>query len=109
MSVHRRLEPVPIHLGRVCDREVRRAFWPHTRGKGRGSDRFLEILGSAERDLLTGLDLDCLAGRRVASHAGGAMPDLQDAQAHQAQAVALFAIRPTMSESIASACFFGTL
>jgi hypothetical protein len=53
-------------------------------GKAEGSDRFLEILGSAERDLLTGLDLDGFASRRVASHAGGAMPDLQDAQAHQA-------------------------
>jgi hypothetical protein len=53
-------------------------------GKAEGSDRFLEILGSAERDLLTGLDLDGFAGRRVASHTGGAMPDLQDAQAHQA-------------------------
>jgi hypothetical protein len=35
------------------------------RGKGRGSDRFLEILGSAERDLLAGLDLDgCLSPGR---------------------------------------------
>jgi len=40
-----------------------------------GSDRVLEILGSAERDLLAGLDLDGFAGRRVASHTGGAMPD----------------------------------
>jgi hypothetical protein len=57
-----------------------------------GSNRFLEVLGRAECDLLASLDLDGLAGRRVASHAGGAMPDLQDAQAHQAQAVALLEV-----------------
>ena len=45
------------------------------------SDGFLEFLGSAKSNLLAGLDLDGLAGRWVASHAGGAMPDLQDAQA----------------------------
>jgi hypothetical protein len=57
-------------------------FGHMTAGKVERSDCFLEILGSAKRDLLAGLDLDGLAGRRVASHAGGAMPDLQDAQAH---------------------------
>jgi hypothetical protein len=61
-------------------------------GKAERSDRFFEILGSAERDLLAGLDLDGLARRRVAPHAGGAMPDLQDAQPHQAQAVALLEV-----------------
>jgi hypothetical protein len=45
------------------------------------SDGFLEFLGSAKRNLLAGLDLDGLASRWVASHAGGAMSDLQDAQA----------------------------
>ena len=49
-------------------------------GKAERSDRFLEIFGSAERDLLAGLDLDGLTGRGIASHAGGAMPDLEDAQ-----------------------------
>jgi len=75
----RLLKPVPIDQGRVCGHDVRRAA-----AKAGWSDRFLEILGSAERDLLTGLDLDGLAGRRIASHAGGAMPDLQDAQAPSA-------------------------
>jgi len=45
------------------------------------SDGFLEFLGSSKGNLLAGFDLDGFAGRWVASHAGGAMPDLQDAQA----------------------------
>src|SRR5437660_12839581 len=53
------------------------------------SDCFLELLGRAERDFLAGLDLDRLAGRRIASHPGGAVPHLQDAEPDQAQAVAL--------------------
>src|ERR1700686_3552614 len=44
------------------------------------SDRHLEFLGSAEGDLAAGLDLDRLAGRGIAAHAGGALAHLQDAE-----------------------------
>src|SRR5437588_13104290 len=54
-----------------------------------GSDRFLQLLGGAEGDLLARLDLDRLAGRRVAAHAGGALAHLQDAEPADSDAVAL--------------------
>src|SRR6202171_209437 len=53
------------------------------------SDGFLELLGRAEGDLLAGLDVDRFAGGRVAAHAGGALAYLQDAEADDADAVAL--------------------
>src|SRR5712691_2531278 len=59
--------------------------------KGR-SDRFLQFLGGAEGDLLAGLDLNGLAGRRVAAHAGGALSHLQDAEAADANSVALLQV-----------------
>src|SRR5262245_25196830 len=40
------------------------------------SDRFLQLLGDAERDLLARLDLDRLAGGGVAPHAGRALAHL---------------------------------
>ena len=43
-------------------------------------DRFLQFLGGAEGNLLARLDLDRLAGRGIATHAGGALADLQDSQ-----------------------------
>ena len=49
----------------------------------RSLDRFLELLGRAERNLLARLDLDGFAGRRVAAHARGALAHLQHAEAHQ--------------------------
>src|ERR1700680_4189565 len=54
--------------------------------------RFLELLGGAERDLLAGLDLDRFAGGRIAAHAGGALFHLQDTEAADADAVALFEV-----------------
>src|SRR5262245_5158879 len=56
------------------------------------SDRLLELLGGAERDLLARLDLDRLAGGRIASHARRALPDLQDAEPADADAVALLQV-----------------
>src|ERR1700691_1503094 len=53
----------------------------------KGLDCFLECLGGAERDLLARLDLDRLAGGRVAAHAGGALADLKDAEAADTDAV----------------------
>src|SRR6202007_1316207 len=52
-------------------------------------DGFLEFLGGAEGDLLARLDLDGFAGRRVAAHARSALADLQNAQAREADTIAL--------------------
>src|ERR1700680_1383603 len=57
--------------------------------KGVLSDGFLEFLGRAEGDLLAGLDVDRFAGGGVAAHAGGALAYLQDAEADDADALAL--------------------
>ena len=56
------------------------------------SDRHLEVLGGAEGHLLGGLDLDRLAGRRVAAHAGGALAHLQDAEAGDLHPLALLQV-----------------
>src|SRR5258708_5861450 len=55
-------------------------------------DGFLQFLRGAERDLLAGLDLDRLAGRRVTAHARGALAHLQDTEAADADAVALLEV-----------------
>src|SRR6478672_8932024 len=52
-------------------------------------DGFLQLLRRTEGDLLARLDLDRLARCRIAAHAGGAFPDLQDAEAADANPVAL--------------------
>src|ERR1700733_3918527 len=52
-----------------------------------GLHRLFQFLGRPERDLLAGLDLDGFAGRRVPTHPGGTLPDLEDAQAVQANFV----------------------
>src|SRR6187551_163494 len=54
-----------------------------------GSNGLFEFLRGAERDLLARLDLDRFAGRGVAAHAGGALANLQDAEAADADPVAL--------------------
>src|SRR3954468_8996210 len=59
---------------------------------GRRSDRFLELLGSAEGDLLARLDLDRLTRGRVAAHARGALADLQNAETDEANADALLEV-----------------
>src|SRR5262245_7666314 len=53
-----------------------------------GLDGCFELLGSAEGDLLAGLDLDCLARGRVAAHARRALSHLQYAQAIEADSLA---------------------
>ena len=55
-------------------------------------DGFLEFLGGAEGNLLAGLDLDRLAGGGVAAHAGGALADLEDAEADDTDALALLQV-----------------
>src|SRR5262249_1146589 len=70
--------------------------WPPRRVASAGeniisaiSDRFLEVLRRAERNLLAGLDLDGLAGCRIAAHARCALPDLKDAETRDANPLAL--------------------
>src|SRR5262245_19177284 len=66
---------------RAC--EIKRLMeWPV-------SDGFLEFLGGPEGDLLRRLDLDRLAGRRIAAHAGSALAYHQDPQPADADAIAL--------------------
>ena len=90
---------------------------PWKRGPARErSDRFLELLGRAERDFLAGLDLDRLAGRRIASHPGGAVAHLHAGETRARMPSPTMRRRlpffrcltmfPTMSLSIVSACFF---
>src|SRR3981189_1028697 len=61
-------------------------------GKRARSDGFLEFLGRAEGDLLAGLDVDRFAGGGVAAHAGGALAHLEDAEADDADALALLQV-----------------
>src|SRR6266852_8787991 len=56
------------------------------------SDGFLQLLGCAEGNLLAGLDVDRFAGGGVAAHAGGALAHLQDAEADDADALALLQV-----------------
>src|SRR5205085_6022116 len=55
-------------------------------------DGFLQFLRRTEGDFLARLDLDRLAGCRVAAHAGGALAHLQDAEASDANPVALLQV-----------------
>src|SRR4051812_14316630 len=54
-----------------------------------GSDGFLQFLGGAEGDFLAGLDLDWFAGCGVAANAARAFANLKDAEADDADEVAL--------------------
>ena len=56
------------------------------------SDRFFQFLRRAECDLLAGLDLDGLAGCRVAAHAGRALAYLEDTKAADADSFALLQV-----------------
>src|SRR5512143_1529383 len=63
-------------------------------------DRFLEVLGDTEGDLLRRLDLDRLAGGRVASHARRAVAHLKDAEARDADLVALLEVLDDQADEI---------
>src|SRR5262249_36702006 len=52
-------------------------------------DGFFQFLGSAEGNLLAGLDLDGFAGGRIAAHTGGALTDLQNTETREAKLLAL--------------------
>src|SRR5215471_20308506 len=79
---------------------VSRQPMPH-RPYDRMSDRFLEFLRGPERDFLTGLDLDRFAGGRVTPHAGGALANLKDAEAADADAVAFLQVLDHEADEVA--------
>src|ERR1700722_8755252 len=54
------------------------------------SDCFFEFFRRAEGDFLARLDLNCFAGCGVAAHAGGALADLENAEAANTNALAFF-------------------
>ena len=65
--------------------------WPDCRAKFWASSdlhRLFQFLGRPECDLLAGLDLDGLAGRRVPSHPCRPLPHLEDAETGQTDFVA---------------------
>src|SRR5262249_12050595 len=65
-----------------------------------GLHRFLQFLGGPEGHLPARLDLDRLAGRRVAPHAGGPFAHLQDAETADADAVALLEVLDDHADQI---------
>src|SRR3977135_3303932 len=76
-----------MKAARLSPKRRRTAFQPSNRDRlVKRSDGFLQLLRGAERDLLARLDLDRLAGRRVAAHARGALAHLQDAEPADADA-----------------------
>src|SRR5258707_4656065 len=79
----------------------RAAPGPCGRSPGIKSDGFLELLCGAEGYLLACLDLDRRAGCRVAAHAGGALAHLQDAEAADADPIALLQVLGDEADEIA--------
>src|SRR6185436_12892483 len=63
--------------------------------------RLFEFLGGAERDLLAGLDLDRFAGGRIAPHAGCTLAHHEDAEAADANAVALLQVFGHQADQVA--------
>src|SRR4029077_5431959 len=70
---------------------------------GSGLDGFLEILGDAEGGLLRRLDLDRRAGGRVAAHARRTIADLKDAEARDADLIALLEMLHDQADEIVEA------
>src|SRR5688572_6828375 len=67
----------------------------------RQSDRFLQLLGRAEGHLLARLDLNLLAGGRIAADAGGALAYNQNAEAVEADAVTLLEVLGDQIDKVA--------
>ena len=55
-------------------------------------DAFLDFLGGAESQLLRSLDLDLLAGCRIAAKTGRTLPDLENSKSGDADLVALLEV-----------------
>src|ERR1700722_482201 len=64
-------------------------------------DGFFQFLRGAEGDFLVCLDLNGLAGSRIAAHARGAFAHLQNAEAADADALALFQVLDDLSDHTA--------
>src|SRR5579862_7913037 len=62
---------------------------------------FFEFLRCPESDLLARLDLNRLAGGRIAAHARGTAPHLQNAQPADADALALFQVLDDLTHQAA--------
>src|SRR6516162_3781514 len=71
---------------------VNQPEWRDCQREASRSDGFLELLGSAEGDLLGGLDVDRFAGRGVAAHARRTLAYLQDAEPDDADTLALLQV-----------------
>src|SRR5450830_1335562 len=67
----------------------------------RRSDRLFQFLRRAESDLLARLDLDRFAGRRVTAHARGTLAHLKDAEAADADTLALLQVLDDVADKIA--------
>jgi hypothetical protein len=65
------------------------------------SDRELQFFCGPEGDLLAGLDLDGLAGRGVASHAGCTLPDLENPQTGDANPLTFLQVLGDQAHEIA--------
>ena len=72
-------------------------------------DGFLQFLGSAEGNLLARLDVDRFTGGRVAAHAGGALANLENAEADDADTLALLEVLGDLGDQIAEDGFSGLL
>ena len=78
------LSAIVVGLSVVLDPSAQRMFAARLR-----LHRLFQFPGGPERDLLAGLDLDGLAGRRIPSHPGRPLPHLEDAETGQTDFVAL--------------------
>ena len=95
--------PTPIDRsapsGYACCLAIRRIV--RSRFRLKWLHGLLQFLGNPEGDLLARLDLDRLAGRRVPSHPGRTLPHLEDAEAGQADFVALLEVPGCQRHQIA--------
>src|SRR3569833_1255794 len=72
-------------------------------------DGFLQFLGSAEGNLLAGLDVDGFASGRVAAHASSALANLEDTKADDADALALLKVLGDLGDEVGQNRFSGLL
>lgn len=72
-------------------------------------DGHFQILGRPERDFLACLDLDRFAGGGIAPHASRPLPDLQDAETHDADSLALLEMLGDQADEVAEQGFAGPL
>src|SRR5688572_3047004 len=81
-----------------------RLLWPRGVRPNLPSDRLFEFFRRAEGDFLARLDLDRFASRRVAAHARSAFAHLQNAEAADADALALLQVLDDIANEITQNC-----